>query len=103
MADVVRRKIEKSCEATLSLGDMQFLKVKSVLTQDVEGTSEELTKADKALWHELALDLRRGMWTTLTDLGKTTEADKAMFDACRQRVEEARTKGKEAQQGGQTT
>jgi hypothetical protein len=91
-AIIIRRKIEKSCEATLNVGDMQFLKLKSLMSQDVEGTAEEITKADRALWHEVAMDVRRGMWTCLSDLGKTTDADKVMFESCRQRVEGAKQK-----------
>ena len=94
-AVIIKRRIEKSCEATLSLGDMQFLKIKSLMSQDVEGTAEELVKADKDLWHDVAMDVRRGMWTAISDLGKTTDADKAMFEACRQRAEAAKQKPKE--------
>jgi len=91
-ATIIKRKLEKSCEATLNVGEMQFLKIKSLMSQDVEGTEEELVKADRSLWHEVALDVRRGMWTAMSDLGKTTEADKNLFNACKQRIEAAKTK-----------
>ena len=96
-ANIVRRRVEKSCEATLNVGEMQFLKIKSLISQDVEGTAEEIVKADRDLWHEVALDARRGIWTALSDLGKTTEADKALFESCRQRVDGAKQK-KEGEQ-----
>ena len=89
---IIRRKVEKSCEATISLGNMQFLKIRSVMTQEVEGTEEELVKFDRALWHDVAMDVRRGLWTTLSDMGKTTDADKAFFETCRQKVVGAQPK-----------
>ena len=91
-ATIIRRRVEKSCEATLNVGEMQFLKLKSLISQDIEGTADEIIKADKALWHEVALDVRRGMWTALSDLGKSTDADKVLFESCRQRVEAAKQK-----------
>ena len=92
MSTIISRRVEKSCEATVSLGDMQFLKIKSLISQDIAGTEEEISKADRALWHDVALDLRRGIWTTISDLGKTTDADKKLFDTCKQRVEAAKPK-----------
>ena len=88
---VTNRRIEKSAEATLSLGDMQFIKIKSMISQDVEGNEEEIAKADAKLWSEVAVDLRRGMWSTIKGLGKTTDADKKFFETCAQRVQEATT------------
>lgn len=99
-ATITKRKIEKSCEITLNVDEAQrhYIKIRSVMTQDAEGTIEELAKVDKALWHEVALDVRRGLWTALSDLGKTTQADKDLFDTCRQRVEAAKPKPKEGEQ-----
>jgi len=86
----IKRKIEKAAEATLNIGDMQFLKIRSVITQDVEAEDEiGMNAIDSKMWDELALDLRKGMWKSIKTLGKTTEADKKFFDACHQRVQEA--------------
>ena len=91
-ATIIRRRVEKSCEATLNVGEMQFLKLKSLISQEIEGTAEEIIKADRALWHEVALDVRRGMWTSLSDLGKSTTKDREFFESCAQRVQEATAK-----------
>ena len=89
---IIKRKIEKAAEATLNVGDMQFIKVKSSITQDVEASNDaEFVALDSKMWENLALDLRRGMWTVIKNLGKTTEADKKLFDSCAQRVQEATT------------
>ena len=86
---IVKRKIEKSAEATLSLGDMQFLKVKTHISQDMEADETELAAIDGKMWDDIALDVRRGMWRLIKGLGKTTDADKKFFEACAQRVQEA--------------
>jgi hypothetical protein len=98
-ATITKRKVEKSCEITLNVDEAQrhYIKIRSVMTQDVEGTIDDLAKADRALWHEVALDVRRGLFTALSDLGKTTQADKEFFDTCRQRVEAAKAKPKEGE------
>ena len=86
----IKRRIEKSAEATINVGEMQFLKIKSMVSQDIDvETEEEAKKEDARLWSELTFDLRRGMWTLLKGMGKTTEADKKFFSACEQRVQEA--------------
>ena len=86
----IKRRIEKSAEATLNVGDTQFLKVRSMMSQDIEAADEkELAAAEAKMWDEMALDLRRGMWKLLKGLGKTTDADKRFFEACAQRVQEA--------------
>lgn len=89
MASIIRRRIEKSAEATLNLGDMQFVKVRTLIDQTFEGTEEELKEADARVWAELGIDVRRGMWSTLRGLGKTTDADRKLFELCAQRVQEA--------------
>ena len=86
---IIRRKIEKSAEATLNIGEMQFLKIRSSITQDVEAEDEKsLVAIDAKMWDDLALDLRRGMWKSIKNMGKTTDADKRYFEACAQRVQE---------------
>jgi len=86
----IRRKIEKSAEATLNIGDMQFLKIRSSISEDVEVESEkELNEANAKVWEDLSLDLRRGMWKMIKSLGKTTDADKKFFESCEQRVQAA--------------
>ena len=86
----IKRRIEKSAEATLNIGEMQFLKIKSMITQDVEAEDEKgIDAIDAKMWDNLALDLRRGMWRSIKNLGKTTDADKRFFEACAQRVQEA--------------
>lgn len=86
----IRRKIEKSAEATLNIGEMQFLKIKSSITQDVEAEDDKgIAAIDAKMWDDLALDIRRGMWRSIKNLGKTTDADKRFFEACAQRVQEA--------------
>ncbi len=87
---IIKRRLEKSSEATLNIGDHQFLKVRSVVSQDVEANDEkELVAIDAQMWDDLAMDVRRGMWRLLKGLGKTTDADKKFFEACAQRVQEA--------------
>lgn len=89
---IIKRTVEKSAEATLCLGEMQFLKVKSAISQDVEAADEkELAAIDCKMWDDMALDVRRGMWRLLKGLGKTTDADKKFFEACAQRIQEATT------------
>lgn len=86
----IRRKIEKSAEATMNIGDMQFLKIRSSMTQDVESDDEQgIVAADSKMWDDLAKDIRRGMWKLISGLGKTTDADKKFFEACANRVQEA--------------
>ena len=89
---IIKRRVEKSAEATLNVGDMQFLKIKTLISQDVEAADEkELAEIDGKMWDEMAMDVRRGMWRLLKGLGKTTDADKKFFETCLQRVQEATT------------
>jgi hypothetical protein len=92
---IIKRHIEKSAEATMNLGEMQFLKIRSLISQDIECEESELAKEDSKLWGELALDLRKGMWKTLKGLGKSTEEDRKLFEACERKVQEAITREKE--------
>ena len=93
---IIRRKIEKSVEATMNVGDMQFLKIRSSMTQDVEEADETgLVAADSKMWNDLAKDIRRGMWKLLNGLGKTTDADKKFFEACDYKVQEATAASKQ--------
>jgi hypothetical protein len=86
----IKRTIEKSAEATLNIGEMQFLKVRSMVQEEVEVENEqELLEADTRIWNDISTDLRRGMWKMIKNLGKTTEADKKYFESCAQRVQEA--------------
>lgn len=87
---IIKRRVEKSAEATLNVGEMQFLKIKSLISQELEGEESEVNEAEAKLWKELTLDIRRGMWTMIKGLGKTTDADKKLFDSCAQRVQEAK-------------
>ena len=89
MGNVTRRHVEKAAEATLNIGDHQFLKVKSLVSQDIEGDEESIKAEEAKMWKEITLDLRRGMWGLLKGLGKTSDADKRLFEACAQRVQEA--------------
>ena len=87
---IISRRIEKSAEATMNIGDTQFLKVRSMVSQDIEAADEkELVAIECKMWDDLAMDLRRGMWRLLKGMGKTTDADKKFFEACAQRVQEA--------------
>jgi hypothetical protein len=98
----IRRRVEKSAEATLNLDEMQFLKVKSLISEDVEAKDEqEMAAADGRIWDDLAKDVRRGMWRLLKGLGKTTDADKKFFEACAQRVQEATAPRQEVQKQAQ--
>jgi len=89
MGNVIKRHVEKAAEATMNIGDHQFLKIKSLVSQEIEGDEESIKAEEAKMWKELTLDLRRGMWGLLKGLGKTTDADKRMFEACAQRVQEA--------------
>jgi hypothetical protein len=92
----IKRTIEKSAEATLNIGDMQFLKIRSMIQEEVEVADEaEMLEADMKIWEDLSKDLRRGMWKLIKNLGKTTDADKRYFESCAQRVQEATGKPKE--------
>lgn len=92
----MKRRIEKSAEATLNIGDMQFLKIKSLVSEDVEVNDDnEMAAVDCKLWDDLAKDVRRGMWRLLNGLGKTTDADRKFFDACSNRVQTATSKTQE--------
>jgi uncharacterized protein YgiM (DUF1202 family) len=101
---MTKRTIEKSAEATLNIGDMQFLKIRTAVTEDVEAEDEAgFSAADTKLWEIVSRDIRRGMWTTLKTLGKTTDADKKFFETCSTRVQEAKAKSQEVASKTQQT
>lgn len=94
----IHRKIEKSAEATLNIGEMQFLKIRSSISEDVEAENEqELNEANSKIWEDLSIDIRKGMWKMIKILGKTTDADKRFFEACESRVQAATKPAQTAQ------
>ena len=98
------RRIEKSVEVTMSLGNMQFLKFRNTISEDVPYESEEFRDAySRVMQHDLAVDLRRDMVATLVDLGKTTDADKEFFDACRDRIKRGKASAAASAEKSQET
>lgn len=80
------RLISKSCEITVNLGDMQFMKLRGSVEERVEySTDGELRESDDKMWHDLGNDLKRGLFIALADLGKTTEADMQFIKLCKEK------------------
>jgi hypothetical protein len=106
--DTRTRRIEKSVEVTLNVGNMQFIKFRNTVSEDVQYTNEEFRDAyARVMQHDLAVDLRRDMVATLVDLGKTTEADREFFELCKEKIRRgtppsASGKSSETQEGKET-
>jgi hypothetical protein len=82
------RSIEKSCEITVNLGNMQFIKLKGQLGEDrPEELTESRLEAEGEMWDDLALDLRKGLRSCLKGLGKKTEAPETFADTCSEKLE----------------
>lgn len=98
-----KRVIENSAEVTLNVGNMQFLKIRHMISEEVSYGSQEFMDAYSIyVQHELATGLKRNMVATLVNLGKTTDVAQEFFDLCRSKVKVKETK-KETDHGNETS
>ena len=74
---MTKRKVEKSCEITVNLGDMQFCKLRSSAEEEFEYVNEDDRLArEKALWTQVGQDIRVALLETLSILKKKYDLDK---------------------------
>jgi len=98
MSNPEYKTVEKSCEITVNLGSMQFIKIKSQASQTfLVADSNDLRAKEDLMWSDIGVDLRRGLVSTLSEMGKTTEADKEFFDLCKAKVSGGKTTQEKSQ------
>jgi mannose/fructose/N-acetylgalactosamine-specific phosphotransferase system component IIB len=94
----LHKAVEKSCEITVNLGNMQFIKIKSQASQTFQSADDkDLRTKEDLMWSDIGIDLRRGLVSTLSEMGKTTEADKEFFDLCKAKVSGGKTTQEKSQ------
>lgn len=83
-----KRRIEKSAEITVNLGNMQFAKIRNLIEEEVEYDTEESRDAySRQMLRDLAKELKQDVIELLAEMGKTSDDEiRALFDACKTRM-----------------
>ena len=84
----VKRKVEKSVEITVNVGDMQFIKIRNMVGEEFEyDTDEQRITKEHEIWQQVSEDVRFALVDSLRILKKKTEAPEKFADACGKKLE----------------
>ena len=80
------KKVTKSIEVVVNLGNYQSIRFVSGVEQDVVYSSQEMEVAlQHEIWCKLHNDIVRAATVTLTEMGKPVDIVERFFDACHER------------------
>ena len=90
------KKIQKTVEVVVNLGNYQSARFTSGLEQEVTFDSEkELQEKEMKIWSNLSRDLKLGMWKSFEEMAAHQDAPAKFADACRQRIEVTNVRAKQ--------